>query len=225
MCNIIHTDLKPENVLLCLTEKEIKEIANNGYLNISKKKKKLNDIQVKENSKSNEEDIDDKRKKKKNNKKKKQKQKKKLAKKLEKQGLNEEEIREELEKNNNKLKDEIVRKYTVDSNISKAKNQSINYDDYDIDDLIVKPKLKSIPKYTYDDTIDESNFEFDIKENSMKLQGYANQEFSMTKSRKELTQRKWQLENIIDENEKNEILKKRQILIKEKEEYQDLREC
>ena len=211
MCNIIHTDLKPENVLLCLTEKEIKEIANNGYLNISKKKKKLNETQVKEDSESNEEDIDDKRKKKKNDKKKKQKQKKKLAKKLEKQGLNEEEIREELEKMNNKLKDEKVRKNTVDSNVSKAKNQSINYDEYDIDDLIEKPKLQSIPKYTYDDTMDESNFEFDIKEYSMKLQGYAKEKSRIQHDeeyRKELIQRKWQLENISDENEKNEIIKK-----------------
>ena len=87
--------------------------------------------------------------------------------------MNEEEIREELEKMNCKLKDEKVRKNTVDSNVSKAKNQSINYDDYDIDDLIEKPKLQSVPKYTYDDTMDESNFEFDIKEYSMKLQGYA----------------------------------------------------
>ena len=32
MCNIIHTDLKPENVLVCLTPDEIKEIALTGHL-------------------------------------------------------------------------------------------------------------------------------------------------------------------------------------------------
>ena len=32
MCNIIHTDLKPENVLVCLTPEELKEIALTGHL-------------------------------------------------------------------------------------------------------------------------------------------------------------------------------------------------
>ena len=39
MCGIVHTDLKPENVLLSLTDPELKEISENGYLNINKKKK------------------------------------------------------------------------------------------------------------------------------------------------------------------------------------------
>lgn len=43
MCNIIHTDLKPENVLVCLTDKEIEEIQKNGFLDIKKKKNKEND--------------------------------------------------------------------------------------------------------------------------------------------------------------------------------------
>lgn len=30
VCNIIHTDLKPENVNLCLTEQEVAEIASRG---------------------------------------------------------------------------------------------------------------------------------------------------------------------------------------------------
>jgi len=29
-CGVIHTDLKPENVLMCLTPKEIQEIVENG---------------------------------------------------------------------------------------------------------------------------------------------------------------------------------------------------
>ena len=32
MCNIIHTDLKPENALVCLTPEELKEIALTGHL-------------------------------------------------------------------------------------------------------------------------------------------------------------------------------------------------
>jgi len=32
VCNLIHTDLKPENVILNLEPKELKEIKNRGYL-------------------------------------------------------------------------------------------------------------------------------------------------------------------------------------------------
>ncbi len=32
ICKIIHTDLKPENVLLCLTDDEIKKIVEDGQL-------------------------------------------------------------------------------------------------------------------------------------------------------------------------------------------------
>lgn len=36
-CGIIHTDLKPENVLVCLDQKDLKEIYDNGQLNRHKK--------------------------------------------------------------------------------------------------------------------------------------------------------------------------------------------
>lgn len=32
ICGVIHTDLKPENVLLCLSDEEIKDIVENGQL-------------------------------------------------------------------------------------------------------------------------------------------------------------------------------------------------
>lgn len=32
ICKVIHTDLKPENVNLCLTEQEVKEIETKGQL-------------------------------------------------------------------------------------------------------------------------------------------------------------------------------------------------
>jgi serine/threonine-protein kinase SRPK3 len=32
MCNIIHTDLKPENIIMCLTDDELLEIWNDGIL-------------------------------------------------------------------------------------------------------------------------------------------------------------------------------------------------
>jgi len=36
VCKIIHTDLKPENVNLCLTDKEVQEIAERGQLTTTK---------------------------------------------------------------------------------------------------------------------------------------------------------------------------------------------
>ena len=32
ICNIIHTDIKPENILICLRDNKIKEISNIGQL-------------------------------------------------------------------------------------------------------------------------------------------------------------------------------------------------
>ena len=32
ICRVIHTDLKPENVLLCLTDEEIRQIVDKGQL-------------------------------------------------------------------------------------------------------------------------------------------------------------------------------------------------
>ena len=36
MCKVIHTDLKPENVNLCLTEQEVQEITLKGQLKSTK---------------------------------------------------------------------------------------------------------------------------------------------------------------------------------------------
>ena len=32
VCGVIHTDLKPENVMVCLSDEELKEIVENGQL-------------------------------------------------------------------------------------------------------------------------------------------------------------------------------------------------
>ena len=36
MCKLIHTDFKPENVVICLTDDQVKEIAKTGQLTGSK---------------------------------------------------------------------------------------------------------------------------------------------------------------------------------------------
>ena len=225
MCNMIHTDLKPENVLLALTEKEIKEIATNGYLDIKKKKKEGEDINNNEDDAkseatskvtglaNNDEVL---KKKKKNEKKKRAKLKKKLAKKLEQEGKSEQEINEELEKVGKIFKDdqEQKRKASMDSMIeanSSFKKGENDFEEFDINDLIEKPKMQSVPKYSYDETNDETHLELDIKEYSYKLQSYAKEKARILHDdeyRKELINRKKQLENVKDENEKEKIINK-----------------
>lgn len=39
VCKLIHTDLKPENVVIALTQAQLKEIYNNGYLKTSTMKR------------------------------------------------------------------------------------------------------------------------------------------------------------------------------------------
>jgi serine/threonine-protein kinase SRPK3 len=36
MCKIIHTDFKPENVVICLKDQQVKEIAKTGQLTTTK---------------------------------------------------------------------------------------------------------------------------------------------------------------------------------------------
>ena len=38
ICHIIHTDMKPENILICLTNDELREIQKTGTYNVSNKK-------------------------------------------------------------------------------------------------------------------------------------------------------------------------------------------
>mmetsp|Transcript_5715 Transcript_5715/g.5892 ORF Transcript_5715/g.5892 Transcript_5715/m.5892 type:complete len:694 (-) Transcript_5715:65-2146(-) len=241
MCNIIHTDLKPENVLLCLTEKEIKEIATNGYLDVKKKKKNAKDNDTTKNKDkdcddsdddskltgmtgNDPKDIDGMKKKKKGERKKRQKMKKKLAKQLEKKGLNEDEIRDELDKVNKKMKEDQhhKRKASMDSMIEAnssfrkksgkySNNESINFDEYELADLVEKPRMQSVPRYSYDETTEETHLEFDIKEYSYKLQSFAKEKARILHDeeyKKDLIVRKKQLESIKDDNEKAEILLK-----------------
>jgi serine/threonine-protein kinase SRPK3 len=37
ICNLIHTDLKPENVAICLDNKQLEQILQDGFVNHSKK--------------------------------------------------------------------------------------------------------------------------------------------------------------------------------------------
>ena len=156
MCNIIHTDLKPENVLVCLTKDELREIQSTGHLNIQKtdKKKKANKPDV-DDSKS-QSDIEPK-----SNmtgkqlRKKRQKFKKKQIKKLERQGLSPQEI-------DKKIK-EIMNEKKV--SIKENDEENIDVDNFDIDELIERPRISSIPKINLNAKVNDDNIEDDDEEN------------------------------------------------------------
>jgi serine/threonine-protein kinase SRPK3 len=196
MCGIIHTDLKPENVLLCCTEEELKEISDTGYLDIQKRKKHKNILQA--NDEDTSKDLA--KKKKKNEKKKKQKLKKKQAKKLQKMGVEESEIKKVLE-------NLTFKKNETDDNKEDDREEE---EMFDIDELIERPKVQSTPKYSYDMEYDEKVMDFDISEYSKKLQTYIrerNKIVNDTEYRRDIIQKKKLLEQTNDEKEKLNIIK------------------
>ena len=118
-------------------------------------------------------------------------------------GMTEEEIRKELEKLTlNKTistKDETENKFEQDDE-----------DKYEIDELIERPKIQSVPKMSYDSDYEDSNIDFDIADYSKRLQNYArerNKVLNDAEYRREIIQKKKLLESANDEKEKMNILK------------------
>lgn len=201
MCGIVHTDLKPENVLLSLTEKELKEISENGCLDVNKNKKH-HPHHNKQPSITESVNTEETKKQKKKDKRKKMKNKKKQLKKLQKLGLNVDEIKEHLENINlnNTKKDQS------------EKNEENETEDeiYDIDELIERPRIQSVPRYVEDlEDEEEGEYDFDISDYSRKLQIYLKEKTRIqhdTDYRNDLIKKKKLLEDA-DENEKINILK------------------
>ena len=136
MCHIIHTDLKPENVLVCLTKDELREIQSTGHLTIQKTDKKK-----KKNKNNNENKIN--MEEEKNNtisgkqlRKKRQKFRKKQIKKMEKMGMSPQEIEKKM--------NEIMKQKK--GAIQEEKEENIDVDNFDIDELIERPRVSSVPK-------------------------------------------------------------------------------
>ena len=151
MCHIIHTDLKPENVLVCLTKDELKEIQSSGHLNIQKtdkKKKNKKNINndINENKINNEE---------KNTisgkqlRKKRQKFRKKQIKKMERMGMSPQEIEKKM--------NEIMKEKK--GAIQEKDEENIDVDNFDIDELIERPRISSVPKININNQKDEDNYQ------------------------------------------------------------------
>ena len=154
MCHIIHTDLKPENVLVCLTKDELREIQTNGHLNIQKtdkkKKKKINS----NNNNLNDSNIISEEKNVLSGKqlrKKRQKFRKKQIKKMEKMGMSPQEI-------DKKMKEIMKQK---NESIMEKDEENIDVNNFDIDELIERPRVSSVPKININTQKEEDNYQDD----------------------------------------------------------------
>ena len=161
MCHIIHTDLKPENVLVCLTKDELREIQTTGHLNIQKTdKKKKNKINNNNNNNNlNDSNIVSEEKNAMTGKqlrKKRQKFRKKQIKKMEKMGMSPQEI-------DKKMKEIMKQK---NESIIEKDEENIDVNNFDINDLIERPRVSSVPKINLNKQKDEDNFQDDDYEDN-----------------------------------------------------------
>ena len=153
MCNIIHTDLKPENILVCLTNEELRNIQETGTFNIKDKKKKKvgvdkGEFSIGEMLKARKE-LD--------------KQRKKIEirqiKKLERAGLSPQEIEYKIKK----IMDREDKEDLNSLNNNNIEN-IVDINNYDIDELIERPRISSIPKNK--NSLNENNIKEIIKNNN-----------------------------------------------------------
>ena len=213
MCHIIHTDLKPENVLVCLTNDELREIQSNGYLNIQKtdKKKKKNKNVELDDSKS-QSDLDPK-----GNLTGKQirKKRQKLRKKMERMGMSPQEIDKKLKEIMNEKK----------ASIQENDEEDIDVDNFDIDELIERPRISSVPKINLNskkdvyNNDDEDDVNFDYFEKNQPLYEINLMEYGkiLQKYLKEKTR------ILHDENYRRNIIAKNNILSSDKTEKEKIK--
>lgn len=169
---------------------------------INKKKDDMDENMSKSTAAQTNEEL---KKQKKKDKRKKLKNRKKHVKKLQKLGFNEEEIKMALENmTQSTKKEEENKKYD-------NKNESDTEDDnFDVDDLVERPKIQSVPRYIQDmDDSEDGEYDFDISDYSRRLQSYIKEKTRIKNDldyRNELIEKKKLLE-AADEKERLNILK------------------
>ena len=208
ICGIIHTDIKPENVLVCLTKKELEEIYKHGILNQNRTttNEDINSATQNNNNIDNykeEGKLQGRKKRKKNHKIKKA-----QIKKMENLGMSQTEISEVIEK--------LMGIKKID-NIEEIAEKEIDPDNYNINDLIERPRVFSEPKVKKDyfNVINKDNLyeETDtyLNEYSIQIQKYI-KEYNKIKSnkeyRKELLIKNKLLSETENIEEKNQIIQR-----------------
>ena len=212
ICHIIHTDMKPENVLVCLTQDELRNIqetgtyvldtgnnninsANNSHIISDEEKNKEKDKEKIIETSTNEFTMDE------NNnmeitidkelgfkaigkkaRKKRQKYKKKKKKLLEKYGLSNAEIEEKMNKVMDDINEEIekeqielnIKNYDIEDLIERPRVASVpkvnlELKNYDIEDLIERPRVASVPKVNLELNSRKKSNEIKPKKNNLKL--------------------------------------------------------
>ena len=142
ICHIIHTDMKPENILVCLTNEELRLIQETGTYNINKNSNKnsnnkkefcVNDI-MKARKKLIEE---------------RKKNQIKQVKRMERSEISQEIIEERIKK---------IMELEDEENNYENINNTINVNNFDINELIERPRIKSVPKNNIDISFPENNY-------------------------------------------------------------------
>ena len=193
ICHIIHTDMKPENILVCLTDDELRLIQETGTYNVGSKK-------IKKDGNKKDFSIKDIMKKRKNIVEEKKRNHLRQIKNMERNEVSIDIIEEQI-KNYMEMEE-------IDSNFekyydNKDDNNNDNENKFDIDELIERPRISSVPRKN----INKINFE-DENENENNSE---NEEEENNNPQKELCPYNINLKkyNIILENyhkEKNRIL-------------------
>ena len=204
ICHIIHTDLTPENILISLNKDELITIQETGHFEVQESMKRNNN-ESKSFSDTYSNSINDSNYKISRNKNisKIKRQKSKQIKRLEKFGFSPKKNFDQLILNNN---DNDAMDINSDSDSKKNNEKDIDINNYDLQDLIERPRILSVPKYNKDNASNKDSEYYDID-----LLSYRNDIQSYIKEKKRI---------IKDEKYRNKLMMKEKLLSEAKTEKQ-----
>ena len=204
ICHIIHTDLTPENILISLNKDELITIQETGHFEVQESMKRNNN-ETKSFSDTYSNSINDSNYKISRNKNisKIKRQKSKQIKRLEKFGFSPKKNFDQLILNNN---DNDAMDINSDSDSKKNNEKDIDINNYDLQDLIERPRILSVPKYNKDNASNKDSEYYDID-----LLSYRNDIQSYIKEKKRI---------IKDEKYRNKLMMKEKLLSEAKTEKQ-----